>query len=85
MAGIDGHFLLEIDMHWKDPIFEIGETIICKGNRGIHWLTENKKYVVIKYEPETPDDFFTWPAYVHIINDNNKAAIYHANRFIKES
>ncbi len=70
-------------MDWKDPIFEVGDIVICKGNKGIHWLTENKEYTVIKYEPELPDSNFTWPAYVHIVDDANKVAVYHARRFIK--
>ena len=71
-------------MHWKDPVFEPGDIIICIGSRDYNGLTINKEYIVIDYEPETPDEYFTWPAYVHIYNNDDKLIVCHARRFIKK-
>ena len=70
-------------MHWKDPVFEVGDIVTCIGNNGYR-LTENKEYLVVKYEPSTPDENFTWPAYVYTYDDNLRLIVCHARRFIKE-
>lgn len=67
-----------------DPVLSPGERIRCVGARDIRELTEGKVYEVLKYEPRTPDQCFTWPAYVHIINDDGAAYCCHASRFVSE-
>ena len=62
-----------------------GDIIICRGDRGYD-LTAGKEYVVIDFEPSDADTDigFTWPAYVHIIDDTGKQVAAHAARFVEK-
>jgi len=63
-----------------------GEKIVCRSARGYD-LTEGKTYEVVQYdEPWQDKDSpggFTWPAYVHVINDSGKQVAAHASRFAR--
>lgn len=57
-----------------------GDTVVCRRAEG-YAFTEGKEYAVSKYEPRTPDGMFTWPAYLHVEDDNGRVVVCHANRF----
>lgn len=59
---------------------KIGDTIVCVASRG-YAFTEGREYVLDEYEPARPDGHFTWPAYLHVLDDNKKMAICHTYRF----
>lgn len=65
-----------------DPVFEVGDVVVsvCSGKRS---LTRGKQYVVVKYEPRFPDTYFTWPAYVTVVDDDGNRTAYHTYRFKK--
>mgnify|MGYP000879960009 CR=1 FL=1 len=65
-----------------DIVFKIGEKVIATGSYNRH-LTTGKEYTVTNYEPEYPDDHFTWPAYVTVIGDFGKPVTGHTYRFRK--
>jgi hypothetical protein len=65
-----------------DPVFSVGDLVTPIYTSGYH-LTMGNVYVVVKYDPPFPDDNFTWPAYVEIMDDNGKFAVAHARRFEK--
>lgn len=53
---------------------------MCRISSG-YAFTEGKHYTVEKYEPSVADLNFTWPAYLHVVDDNGKVAVCHAHRF----
>lgn len=57
-----------------------GDTVVCRASSGYRFK-EGKEYEVVKYEPRTPDLNFTWPAYIHVVDDDGKTAVCHASRF----
>lgn len=57
-----------------------GDQVVCHASRG-YAFTEGKTYTVLKYEPSVPDTYFTWPAYLRVVDDTGKVAICHASRF----
>ncbi len=62
-----------------------GDQVVCRRPEG-YAFTEGKTYTAAKYEPRTPDGHFTWPAYLHVEDDNGRMAACHANRFkLKEN
>lgn len=66
----------------KEPVFEVGQTVVATGS--YNWLlTEGKRYTVVKYEPSVRDTEanFTWPAYVTVIGDSGKRVTGHTHRF----
>ena len=63
-----------------EPVFSVGDKITPIYSSGYH-LTVGKVYEVVKYEAPFPDENFTWPAYVEIIDDRGKFAVAHARRF----
>ena len=63
-----------------EPVFSVGDKITPVYTSGYH-LTMGKVYEVVKYEAPFPDENFTWPAYVEIIDDRGKFAVAHARRF----
>lgn len=65
-----------------DPVFEVGDTVVCHADYG-YPFTIGKQYTVLRYEPRYPDLNFTWPAYVHVIGDDGKKTVCHARRFKK--
>ena len=65
-----------------DPVFEVGDVVVCVSANG-YTLPRGKQYVVVKYEAEYPDSAFTWPAYVTIQSDQGRLFICHAYRFKK--
>lgn len=63
-----------------DTVFEVGQVVEATGS--YMWqLTEGKKYMVTKYEPEVYSPTFTWPAYVTVIGDQGKQVTGHTHRF----
>ena len=65
-----------------NPVFEVGEKIICTGSHG-YALTAGKEYEVLEYD-EKIEHYgigFTWPAYVTVMGDDDKKAFCHARRF----
>lgn len=70
---------------WKDPVFDVGQVVICRIAGG-YAFTEGKEYTVTIYEPRFHDTEcaagFTWPAYIHLLDDNGKETCCHAFRFI---
>ena len=63
-----------------EPVFSVGDKITPVYTSGYH-LTMGKVYEVVKFEAPFPDENFTWPAYVEIIDDRGKFAVAHARRF----
>ena len=63
--------------------FKEGDKVICLGRGGVNWLREGSMYTVVAYEAQYEATNFTWPAYLTVINDEGKAATYHAHRFRK--
>lgn len=64
----------------RDPTFNQGDRVAPLYTSGYH-LTMGKAYVVVKYDPPFPEDFFTWPAYVQIHDDRGKLVVAYARRF----
>lgn len=62
------------------PIFAAGDAITPIYVDG-YLLTMGRAYTVEAYEPRAQDDRFTWPAYVHLRDDNGRAIVAHAARF----
>lgn len=68
-------------IHTKNPVFEVGEQVRCKGNYG-YAFTIGKVYTILTYEPCVQYAHgFIWPAYVRVLDDNGKQAACHAERF----
>lgn len=63
-----------------DPVFKTNQKITPIYTNG-YAITLGKSYEVIKYEPPFMDINFTWPAYVHFVDDFRKKRIAHARRF----
>ena len=63
-----------------DPVFIEGQMVTPVYTNG-YALTMGKEYKVVIYEPQLVDGSFTWPAYVHFVNDLGKLCIAHARRF----
>ncbi len=63
-------------------MFKPGQIVVCVISEG-YALTEGKTYEVLAYEPShyEADARFTWPAYVHVLNDNGKRVVCHDYRF----
>lgn len=57
-----------------------GDQVVCLGSRG-YAFTTGKLYTVLRYEPRVADQYYTWPAYLHVEDDNGKTAVCHASRF----
>ena len=63
-----------------EPVFSVGDRVSPVYTSDYH-LTMGKVYEVVKFEAPFPDENFTWPAYVEIIDDRGKFAVAHARRF----
>ena len=64
-----------------DPVFHSGQKITPVYTNGYD-ITLGKEYEVVLYEPVCVDDYnYTWPAYVHFVDDYGKKCIAHARRF----
>lgn len=63
-----------------DPVFQIGQEITPTYIEGYN-ITLGRTYVVEKYEPPVRYPNFTWPAYVHFVDDYGKKCVAHARRF----
>lgn len=63
-----------------DPVFHPGQKITPMYTDG-YSITLGKAYMVDKYEPQFVDVNFTWPPYVHFVDDFGKKCIAHARRF----
>ncbi len=59
---------------------QAGDTVFCKISRGYNF-TYGKAYTVLRYEPSVADPTYTWPAYLHVLDDSGRVAICHAHRF----
>ncbi len=73
-----------MDNLWKDPVFKTGDKITCKDASSYYSLTEKKKYEVVEYIPVQYIENlggFRFPAYVVVLDNNNKRIIAHASRF----
>lgn len=64
------------------PDFKTGDTVEAVVTRG-YALTKGKHYEVLKFEPSFADFNYTWPAYVHLVDDAGRNVIAHAHRFVK--
>lgn len=66
-----------------DPVFEVGQRVVCKGTCYDYNIREGKEYTVLEYEPRSHDSDarFTWPAYVHFEDDKGRRRVAHASRF----
>ena len=62
-----------------DPVFVKGQEVTPVYTDGYH-ITLGKAYVVVEYEPSVGIGF-TWPAYVHFVDDYGRKCISHARRF----
>lgn len=69
--------------HWKDPVFETGQRVVCKGTDYDYNIREGKEYTVLEYTPRYREegDSFTWPAYVDFEDDRGQRRTAHARRF----
>ena len=65
-----------------DPVFHPGQKITPVYTNGYN-ITIGKEYVVVTYEPVCVDVNYTWPAYVHFVDDYGKKCIAHAKRFME--
>ena len=63
-----------------DPVFNVGDKVTPLYTSGYH-LTTGKVYDVVGFDPPYPDENFTWPAYVEVIDDRGKLVVAHARRF----
>lgn len=59
-----------------------GDVVTCQNPSG-YQFTEGKEYTILKFEPRCREEGqgFTWPAYVHVIDDRGEKAVAHASRF----
>ena len=64
----------------RDPVFNQGDKVTPLYPSGYD-LTVGKVYEVVKYEAPFPDENFTWPAYVEVLDDRGKFVVAHARRF----
>ena len=64
----------------RDPVFNVGDKVTPLYSSGYH-LTVGKVYDVVGFDPPYPDENFTWPAYVEVIDDRSKVVAAHARRF----
>lgn len=65
------------------PVFHVGQNILCLHTIG-YALTRGAIYHVVEYEPSwfDPDALgYTWPPYVHVIDDDGDLTCCHATRF----
>ena len=63
-----------------DPVFTEGQMVTPLYTSG-YAITMGKEYTVLKYEPQFADVNFTWPPYVHFVDDFGKKCVAHARRF----
>ena len=63
-----------------DPVFQIDQKVTPVYTDGYN-ITLGKAYVVDKYEPQFVSGIFTWPSYVHFVDDFGNKCIAHARRF----
>ena len=63
-----------------DPVFIEGQMITPVYTNG-YALTMGKEYQVVMYESQCADVNYTWPAYVHFVDDLGKKRTAHARRF----
>ena len=63
-----------------DPVFKVGDKVTPLYTSSYH-LTMGKVYEVVTYDPPFPDEYFTWPAYMEVIDDRGKCVVAHARRF----
>lgn len=63
-----------------EPVFQVDQKITPLYTSG-YAITMGKEYTVLKYEPAVRDAEFTWPPYVHFVNDFGKKCVAHAARF----
>ena len=63
-----------------EPVFQVDQKITPLYTNG-YAITMGKEYQVVMYEPQFYDGTFTWPAYVHFVDDLGKKCIAHARRF----
>ena len=63
-----------------DPVFHPGQKITPAYTNGYD-ITLGKEYEAVIYEPVCAGVNFTWPAYVHFVDDYGKKCIAHARRF----
>lgn len=59
-----------------------GDKVRCIASRG-YAFTTGKVYEVVLGEPPWPDQWYTWPAYLHVVDDFGKQVCCHASRFVK--
>lgn len=63
------------------PVFAPSDAVTPIYTDG-YLLTMGRVYTVEAYEPRMPDSGgFTWPAYVHLLDDNGRSVVAHAARF----
>ena len=63
-----------------EPVFQVDQKITPLYTSG-YAITMGKEYMVLKYEPAVRDAEFTWPPYVHFVDDFGNKCIAHARRF----
>lgn len=63
-----------------DPVFHPGQKITPVYTNGYD-ITWGKEYQVVMYEPQFAGVNYTWPAYVHFVDDSGRKCIAHARRF----
>lgn len=64
--------------------FTAGDQATCRAPSG-YFFTLGKVYTILQYDPphtypESP--WFTWPAYVVVLDDLGKKVVAHAHRFV---
>ena len=63
-----------------EPVFQVDQKITPLYTSG-YAITMGKEYTVLKYVPQFADVNFTWPPYVHFVDDSGKKCVAHAARF----
>ena len=66
---------------WKDPVFTVGQEVVCNYADGYHFLKAGNRYKVLDYAPRRVDPTFTWPALVTVSADDGRPNVCHASRF----
>lgn len=60
-----------------------GTKVVCRDNSNYHNLTHGKTYEVVDYLPPGRVDWYTWPAYVGVVDDCGDRTYAHAHRFVE--
>lgn len=64
----------------RDKQFTIGQQVVAVKSEG-YIIQEGHRYTVTGYTDEQVTPYFTYPHYVHVIDDHGKESSWHEHRF----